>query len=173
MGIPGRWEPPGVGAPWDSQALPWCLKWLPLRPNIIHLAVWEHPGRRPGVTWPMQRMLPGHPWEALGGLPGASGRLPKGSLWEGPGSLPGLVWRIVRSSRESVGGSWESAGTCLGDCKAFQRLCGRVLWEGPGSLPGLGRGDIGRGFVRQWEAHGSLPSNVAETIGSTVGPEKM
>ncbi|KAJ6521842.1 hypothetical protein DFH09DRAFT_1097527 [Mycena vulgaris] len=85
--------------------------------------------------------------------------------------------------REFMGGPWESAGTCLGDCEvfqgvcgrvlgvcrdlsgrlqAFQRLCGRVLWEGPGSLPGLGLGDIGRGFVRQWEAHGSLPTNVAE-----------
>ncbi|KAJ6509609.1 hypothetical protein DFH09DRAFT_1100883 [Mycena vulgaris] len=92
--------------------------------------------------------------------------------------------------REFMGGPWESAGTCLGDCEVLQGLCGRVLGvcrdlsgrlqglpetlrEGPGSLLGLGLGDIGRGFLRQWEAHGSLPSNVAETVGSTARPEKM
>ncbi|KAJ6606681.1 hypothetical protein DFH09DRAFT_1067433 [Mycena vulgaris] len=29
MGIPGRWEPPVVGAPWDSQALPWVPEMAP------------------------------------------------------------------------------------------------------------------------------------------------
>ncbi|KAJ6559394.1 hypothetical protein DFH09DRAFT_1083561 [Mycena vulgaris] len=158
MGIPGRWEPPVVGAPWDSQGL-----------------LWE-PEMAPAEAKYHTSSCMGAPRKATGSNLADAEDAPRPSM----GSI----------GREFMGGSWESAGTCLGDCEVFQGLCGRVLgvcrdlsgrlqglpetlWEGLGSLPGLGLGDIARGFVRQWEAHRSLPSNVAETIGSTVGPEKM
>ncbi|KAJ6521021.1 hypothetical protein DFH09DRAFT_1098097 [Mycena vulgaris] len=79
--------------------------------------------------------------------------------------------------REFMGGPWESAGTCLGDCEVFQGVCGRVLGvcrDLSGRLQGLPEtlweGPVGGSWesARAWS--GRHWQRLRETVGGPREP---